>query len=262
MRNLDLMIHAGSYKTTLEEVEKVQTPEPKGRWHPISHIALYNQVRTALHSLDMTVVNEQHALGNGGDRYFSLLQVARNRTIEIPGDDASPTEEDIAYVIGLRNAHDKRFNAGLAVGAGVFVCDNLSFNGEITLGRKHTTFINRDLPVLTARAVGMLADKWTNMTQRFDIYKETEVSDAQAHDLMIRGLDTGACTTTQIPAILKEWRTPRHPEFATGKTGWRLFNAFTEIAKSTSVFSLPKRTQSLHALIDSHCGLLGKHANN
>lgn len=260
MRSLDLCIHAGGYKTTLEEVEKVHTPEPKGRWHPISHIALYSQVRTALQTLDMTVVNEQHALAKDGNRYFSLLQVARNRTLEILDD--TPAEEDIAYVIGLRNAHDKKFNAGLAVGAGVFVCDNLSFNGEITLGRKHTTFINRDLPVLTARAVGMLADKWTNMTQRFDTYKETEVSDAQAHDLVIRGLDTGACTTTQIPAILKEWRAPRHPEFATGKTGWRLFNAFTEIAKDTSVFSLPKRTQSLHALIDSHCGLLSAHTNN
>ena len=58
---------------------------------------------------------------------FGLLEVANCQQTE-----------DYAYVLGLRNSHDKRFPAGLAVGASVFVCDNLSFSGEIKIGRKHT----------------------------------------------------------------------------------------------------------------------------
>jgi len=41
-----------------------------------------------------------------------------------------------------------------------------------------------------------------------------QLTDVQAHDLIVRALDNRAITITQVPAILKEWRVPRHPEFA------------------------------------------------
>ena len=44
--------------------------------------------------------------------------------------------------------------AGLAVGAAVFVCDNLSFSGEVRLARKHTAHFERDLPQLVGRTIG------------------------------------------------------------------------------------------------------------
>jgi hypothetical protein len=33
-------------------------------------------------------------------------------------------------------------------------------------------------------------------------------------DLVVRALDNRAIRITQLPAVLKEWRVPRHPEFA------------------------------------------------
>jgi len=50
------------------------------------------------------------------------------------------------YVLGFRNDNKMRFPAGMVLGVGVFVCDNLCFNGEVQLKRKHTRFIKRDLP--------------------------------------------------------------------------------------------------------------------
>ena len=50
------------------------------------------------------------------------------------------------------------YPAGLVLGAAVFVCDNLSFSGEVKLARKHTSMIERDLPGLVGRAVGLLGD--------------------------------------------------------------------------------------------------------
>ena len=52
---------------------------------------------------------------------------------------------------------------------------------------------------------------------------------------------------------MKEWRQPRHDDFKP-RTVWSLFNAFTEVAKETSLFSLPKRTITLHGLMDSQAG--------
>lgn len=246
MQNLNLVVHAGGSRATIEEISAVATPAPSGIWHPIPHRRLYDQVTLALGNMNMRVVQEQHALARDGQRYFSLLQVAN----------CQQTSEDYAYVLGLRNSHDKSFPAGLVVGSGVFVCDNLAFSGEIKIARKHTTFIERDLPVLTGRAVGMLREKWMDMNVRFDTYKHTELTDRQVHDVVIRGLDLGACTAQQIPHIVKEWRNPRHQEFVEcGKTAWRLFNAFTEIGKDSGLFVAPRRTQSLHALMDAECGI-------
>ena len=160
----------------------------------------------------MRVVNEAHGLSADGLRYFGLLEVANCQQTE-----------DYAYVLGLRNSHDKRFPAGLAVGASVFVCDNLSFSGEIKIGRKHTRHLDRDLPRMVSSAVGQLADRWHEQSRRIAAYRSHEIGDKQVHDLILRALDARAITLTQIPRILTEWRAPRHVEFRVdGKTAWRL----------------------------------------
>jgi len=193
----------------------------------------------------MRVVTEAHAITPDHARYFGMLQVANCQDAQ-----------DYSYVLGLRNSHDKKFPAGLAVGAGVFVCDNLSFSGEISIARRHTVNINRDLPQLVNRAIGQLSEKWNDQETRFAAYKATELSEMQVHDLAIRMLDAGAVTACQIPHVIKEWRTPRHAEFAESRTAWRMFNAVTEIGKENSIFVLPKRTQALHAILDTTCGIV------
>jgi hypothetical protein len=145
----------------------------------------------------------------------------------------------------------------------VFVCDNLSFFSEVKVTRKHTTFINRDLPFLTAQAIGKLGQKWHNQEVRFDAYKKHEIgtkkNQSKAHDLLIKALDCRAITATQIPHILEEYRRPRHVEFSKdGFTAWRFFNACTEVGKDAGIWALPHRTSALHGLLDQECGLLGK----
>jgi hypothetical protein len=237
------MLHCGANGVAREQVLAVKTPAPTETWFPIAHDTLIQRVEQALVSLNMRVTESAHALTKGGDRYFGLLQVANCQK-----------STDYAYVIGLRNSHDRAFTASIAVGSSVFVCDNLSFSGEITIARKHTRKIEEDLPILTSRAVGMLSQKWSVMDDRIARYKEVELTDSTVHDFIIRSIDVGATTVQQIPGILKEWRTPRHPEFAEHKNAWRLFNAYTEIAKETSLALLPRRTMSLHALLDGQVG--------
>jgi len=239
-----LMLHCGAHNVTREQVMEVKTPSPTDTWYPIAHETLISRVEQALGSLNMRVMEQAHALTKNGDRYFGLLRVAN----------CQKTADDYAYVLGLRNAHDKAFTASLAVGASVFVCDNLSFSGEITIARKHTRFIEQDLPKLTGNAVGLLAQKWSVMNDRIAQYKQTMLTDSTAHDFIIRATDINACTLQQIPSILKEWRTPRHPEFAKDKSAWRLHNAFTEVYKETSLTLLPQRSIRLSGLMDAQVG--------
>jgi hypothetical protein len=192
----------------------------------------------------MTVVAEAHAIAREGRRYFGMMQLKNGNN-----------PADYSFVLGLRNSHDKSFPAGLVVGSGVFVCDNLAFSGEIEIARKHTLNINRDLPGLIEAASGKLHDARGFQDRRIAAYKTTEISDAQAHDLVIRALDARVCTVTRIPAIVQEWRAPRHPEFAQGRTAWRLFNAFTEVMKDSPVFERAGATQALHNIVDGVAGI-------
>ena len=70
--------------------------------------------------------------------------------------------------------------------------------------------------------------------------------------------DAMVLPASRLPVLLEEWRRPRHREFTEGgRTAWRLFNAFTEAIKGRNLAVLPKRTQVLHGLMDSACGLAG-----
>jgi hypothetical protein len=159
-------------------------------------------------------------------------------------------------VLGLRNSHDKSFPAAIAMGSAVFVCDNLSFSGEVTIARRHTRYIERDLPRIVHTAVGRLTDLRGKQDERIRTYKDTELSGPAAHDLMIRAVDAGVLPVTQVPAALEQWRTPSHQEFTVdGRSVWRFHNAITHVWKGRNLAALPRRSQVLHGLLDATCGL-------
>lgn len=244
MRRANLFLHCGANRVDRDMLALVPTPARTPTWVPIPHERLLANVAGTLERAHLSVISEAHGVTPDGARYFGLLQVQSG---ENPG--------DFGLVVGLRNSHDRRLPAGLVVGASVFVCDNLSFSGEVKLARKHTAHVERDLPMLVERAVGRLSDLRQKQEHRFLTYKGTELSDTQAHDLVIRALDARVIPTTKVPEVLREWREPRHPEFRDSWTAWRLFNAFTEAVKG-NLGELPRRSQALHGLMDVACGLM------
>ena len=243
MHRANLILHCGARSVTRDRIAATATPARTRTWVPIPHARLLEGVQSNLEGAGMSVVTEAHALTHDGARYFGLLQLANDHD-----------DTDHGLVVGLRNSHDQQFPAGLAVGAAVFICDNLSFSSEVTLARKHTAHVQRDLPALIERAVGRLGDLRRSQEERFARYKTHELSDGQAHDLVIQALDAGVVPVTKIPDVLAEWRQPRHAEFRDGRTAWRLFNGFTEALKGR-LDALPRRTQALHGLLDTTCGL-------
>lgn len=245
MRQSNLCLHKGAHQVERGQLALVATPPRTETWVPIPHHTLLAGVEDVLTRTGFTVVNQSHGLTRDGCRYFGLLQIANGHNPDL-----------FSLVVGVRNSHDKCFPAGLVIGASVFVCDNLSFSGEVKLARKHTVHVHRDLPQLVERAVGQLGHLRQTQEERFLTYQQHEIRDHQAHDLIIQAMDARIVPVTTIPDVLTEWRTPRHPEFASGgKTAWRLFNGFTEILKG-NIDMLPRRTQALHGLLDSACGLV------
>ena len=242
---LDLILHCGGRETDRSDVIDCQTPDATKSWQPIPHGRLLELVEDSLQSTGLRVVNQAHALAREGDRYFGLLEVQNG---EEP--------KDYGLVVGLRNSHDQTFPAGLVVGNGVFVCDNLSFSGEVNLARRHTRFIQRDLPQLVHRAVGQLGDLRNQQDTRIDAYKGTSLEKRDAHHLLVEAMRMRVLPATRLPVAVQEYEQPSHLEFReAGHSCWTLFNAVTESIKGRSLDTLPKRTQALHGLLDSACGL-------
>jgi hypothetical protein len=240
----NLTLHCGARRVERDQLPAVATPGATRSWHPIPHHQLLDGVQQTLERTGLHVVSEAHGLTRDGARYFGLLQVADGHADGAWG-----------LVVGLRNSHDKSFPAALCCGSQVFVCDNLAFNGQVKLARKHTRHISRDLPRLIEQAVGQLGTLRLNQEKRYLTYQTTEVADARAHDLVIQALDARVLPVTQVPAVLRGWREPRHREFrAAGKTLWRLQQAFTEALKG-NLDALPRRTMALAGILDTACGL-------
>ncbi|HCS54672.1 hypothetical protein [Rubinisphaera sp.] len=242
---LNLCLHCGANRVERSQIADSNTPESTNTWVPIAHHRLLNQVERSLEGCGLIIESQAHALWGDDARYFGLLEVFNDQSVN-----------DYGLVIGLRNSHDKTFPAGIAVGAGVFVCDNLSFSGEITIARKHTRFIERDLPQLVNRAIGHLGELRLQQDERIAAYRQQRITDKTAHDLMIRAVDAQILPITQVPRLVQEWREPGHEEFTEdGKSVWRWMNACTEALKGRNLAQLPKRTQAMHGLLDSICGI-------
>jgi len=241
----NLLLHCGSHRVSREEINNAITPQRTDTWVPVAHQRLIDIVEATIEMHGFTITNQAHGIWGNGDRYFGLMELS-----------SSQNASDYSLVLGLRNSHDKTFPASIALGSQVIVCDNLSFFGEVVLTRKHTRFIERDLPGIVAQAVGRLSEMRTQQDDRIALYKQTRIQDKTAHDLLVRAVDARIIPVTQLPLVLSEWREPSHAEFTqNGNSVWRLFNAFTESFKNRSLEVLPSRSQALHGLLDRVCAV-------
>ena len=152
---LNLCLHCGARTWPARKFKRPRHRPPRRTWVPVPHHRLLEQVETTLTGGGLTVVGQAHALWHEGLRYFGLLEVHNGEA-----------HDDYGLVIGLRNSHDKSFPASIGLGSGVFVCDNLAFSAEVTIARRHTRFIERDLPRVVHTAVGRLADMRGQQDQR------------------------------------------------------------------------------------------------
>lgn len=231
----ELSLHSGGSVVSLDELAADKTPKSTKTYYPIPHITLLELTKDALIRTGLRITNENHALM--GQRYFGLM-------------DLKSEHADRTITLGIRNSHDKKFPAGIALGNRVFVCSNLSFSGEVTFRRKHTTFIQRDLPQIVSAAVGRINDFEVSQTARIEAYKNTELSTEQADHAMMSALRAQIIPGSTLPKVLAEYLQPRYDEFAReGFTVWRLYNSFTEFMKN-NLWTLPRRSLALHAILD------------
>ena len=226
-------------KMSFEQLMGIQTPLATESHVPVPHSTLVNLTREAISRAGMEIVKEEHGVARDGMNYFGGFAL-RGELVN---------SQDRQLVVGLRNSHLKQFAASICIGASMMVCENLHFSSDTKLGRRHTTNIFTDLPRVLADAVGRCVSQWQTIGQRFDAYKEIEISRDRAADLLIELADAKALPPREIYSVMNEFRNPRHPEFK-GQTLYSLFNAFTEEMKGSDLSKLPYRTMACESIFD------------
>lgn len=240
--NLRMCYGPKSKPVDFGDLGKVVMPEQTQSYVPIRHDDLVTMVKSDLEKSGLNVVQESHVLWRNGARYFGLMQVNH------PDLD----NKDQAMVVGLRNSLDKSLPACILSGNQVFLCDNLCMNGEIVLGRKHTRFILDDLSTLVTRAMGVLFKNWDVHLKRVESYRNYDLGDLQAHDMIANAYRTGSIAKTQVAEVIDQWHKPNHTEFK-DRNLWNLHNAFTEVWKGR-LDLLPTNSRLLHSEFDKVSG--------
>jgi hypothetical protein len=251
-----LMLHAGGYSASLADITNVVTPPSTATHYPIPHRYLLDNVLEALAYHGYTVTRQQHGLmGKAGEDYFGVLELNR----------VSPSG-DYCHVLGLRNSHRFRFSGQAALGSRVFVCDNTAFRASdavVKFSRKHTKFIMRDFPRLCIDKVAELPGYFDDTERQIERWKNCHLGvdpveiRRTAADLCMTALTKGATNGRLLPRVWQEFNREDGPgghNCLKGDTLWSLFNAFTEVEKtSDSPAESQRRTARLSTILDGTC---------
>lgn len=240
-----LAMHCGAQAVPFPALMGLPIPEKTNTHLPIPHHQFYEMAEDRLLKQGYSITNPQHFLNREAAHYFALMQIQH--------EDDDPNAEH-ATMAALRNSHDKTFIASLALGAKVFVCDNLSFSGDIVVGRKHTPNIWDDLPQIFEGAIKQVRVMRKRQDVRFAEYRQAPLDDHAVDHLIMETYRQGIINLKRIGKVNQEWHNPSadHGD----KSVWRYFNAVTSAlgpASTNQLIELPKKTINLHLLLDDYC---------
>jgi hypothetical protein len=221
---------------TRQEVEAVPVPEATQTWCPVSYKSAIELLHETISTkLGLAIKREQYGLNKNGDQLFALT------TLETGN-------EGHGLSIGLRQSYNKSLALGVAVGAQVFVCDNLCFRGDaFMVVRKNTVNVWVDFQRLLVHQVKASLIHYEHMQEDIKVFKAAPCDLPRGYELLGRAYGEGLLTTTQATVAFEDWRTPRHVEFA-DRNLWGLYNATTEALKKGSGDVISRHTE-IHEFI-------------
>lgn len=235
-----LVLHRGAREASLEELARIQPPEPRGRWYPLAHRRVVDVVKGTLQDGGYIIKRERYGVTGDGHRLFGTIDLG------------TPIAEGITLAVGVRNSTDQSFPLGFCAGTRVFCCDNLAFRSELLVRRKHTLNGERNFIQAIGRAVTTLDSFKEAEAERTQRFLTTHLNEEQADSFILRAFERGMIGHRDLPKVLHEWRNPAFPEFQ-ARTVFSLLNAFTSGLKERAVkqpAEYARQTMRLHGLLD------------
>ena len=238
---MGLMIDSNAKFVGRDAIAQVPTPAATASWKPVPHVEVIDAVTDMIQARRWRILDEQYGLARDGQKMFGVIRINRSSSTEW------------SRCIGIRNSHDQSFAVGLTAGISVTVCSNLAFGGSMVLKRRHTSRI--ELNGLIVEAIDSLEMEFLTLENIAEDLKTGRLGDDEARAVIVRAAEAQVINSSDILPVWKEFKEPRHEEFAE-PTRWSLLNAFTENAKKYS----PARADVCHRNLTRLFGLDGRQA--
>lgn len=247
-----LYLMSGATPKTLEEIQAVVTPEGTDSWSPFPHFDLIEIVKDEALAQGFEVESEAYGMSDGklyGGKGKPDIVVPNAKMFGVMTAKDTRDEGGNALMFGVRNSHDKTLRAGAFAGGHMDICDNLMVSAEIKIMEKHCPRTMEELAVAVADGMAKLPAFFKRQKEQVESYRVTKMTDKDFHDVVCRAQMAGIMPANKVGKLLEQWYEPDHDVFK-ARTVWSGFNAFTEVAKTTPMFTLPERMQGLHKLCD------------
>jgi hypothetical protein len=233
-----LVAHCGTTKVSRDELRMIPAPEGTSTFKPIPHHEVVDALVEALSFRYISVVRDEYAVSPDGMKMFGVL-------------DLETTFDGCRFAIGIRNANDKSMRLGLTSGIRVFVCDNLSFQGEFTpVLAKHS----KKFSIVDSLAVGVdrIQRNFEPLRQQVETWRSSQITDEEAKLLIYRAFIENQLDVPRHLArdVHKNYFEPDHLDFAP-RTMWSLSNAFTSALKSLEPIPFYRATAKLGTFLHS-----------
>jgi len=236
---MSLILHKGAHEVSLADLQSIDLPDETESYKPVSHYDLAtNLVKVAQDLLNgFTYSKSQYGLARDGNQLFGI-HVFQNGA------------DDMGLSIGFRNSYDKSMSVGIAIGASVFVCDNLAFTGEVTILRKHTLRVWQDLEEMMVTSIYRSRNNFNRIVEDAEGMKYAYLSNDNAFRLLGFLYGKGVLMPRQLPVVKREWTHPSYNEFSNNNL-WSFYNCCTEALKSSPPTKIMEKHIKLHDLIKS-----------
>ena len=235
---MTLLMHQGGDYCSLDDLRTIPLPKETRTYKPVSHYDLavnLGEVSGGLlrgYQLDKA----QYGLAREGNQMFGI-HTYRNGI-----------SSSMGLSIGFRNSYDKSMSVGIAIGASVFVCDNLALTGDIAIMRKHTANVWNDLEELTITTIYRSQHNFTKIVEDAEIMRGRYLSNDDAFRMIGLMYGNDIISPRQIPVVKREWLNPTQPDFEE-RNVWSLYNAVTESLKSSPPNKIMEKHIALHEIL-------------
>ena len=234
---MTLLLRPGE-AASLDELAAIPVPNSTKTFVPVPHHELAILLRDLAEQLlpGFTYLSSQYGLAQDAQQMFGFHSFKNS-------------DDELGLSIGFRNSLNKTLSCGIVVGSNIFVCSNLMLVGDITILRKHTPNVRRDLERLAIAAVYDSYSKFIQAQQSAKLMKKVPLSNDDGFRLLGSLYGADVVSTRQVPVVKREWIEPSHEAFM-GRTLWSFYNACTEALKSLPPGSIMEKHIQLHQFLN------------
>ena len=206
----------GSIAVSREQLAQFNPPDSTDTWKPVPHRELVEALHAELERRGLDVRREQYAVQQQGKVLFGVMDLDWRDNGEY------------AAAIGLRTSNNKQHAISMAIGARVFVCDNLCFSGDvIALKRRHTSGL--DLPKELSAGLERYQDGFIRLQDGVERLQHTTLTEGQAKHLIYDLFRHKVVPLRLFHPVVETYQASYRQQ---GATLWSLHNAFTTHVKS------------------------------